>query len=610
MIDTNGKESLGAGGTPSAVPRNARARHHLLRLRARRGHGARHLRRPERPGLVLRLPAPGVGAALRARAGARHVPRAPRHGRRVERPGVDQLRDRPGLARRPRVRARRHRAAASGDPGGPEPEPRRRRQRVGPGQRPDCVHHASPPGAGGHPREEHAPVTPPLVLLPYRLETRFVQGLGGTAAVGEDLPEPDLDRRSRPAAVARRDGRRQALLGRRLGGDHGGGGKDPVARAGGRVRPAARGVRRAERSRRATTPRASGPAPRPVPVSRPACPSVPARSSSRASRSSCRTTGPWSPTATTSRHTAWTRCRCRLALAVGPTPNATPVLDPASGLTVDEGMRWLVDFETAVQAGMGVRIDNLSSADLRLGFDKIVAFGLPRLTVHPGPMTHAAPPPPPPDQAPALAALFEAHRFTDGLAFLPQGSPTNNTPEARSAYARGDTGYETSFATERGAPLDLNDAAIAASALGIPAETFEHTEHADQRRPGRLAPHGRRAVARHARLLPLADDGPGLQLGSGRIRALVVPRACAPARRGAGVPSRLHPVRDPAGDLAGQLDEHQARAGHLGGRRASHVHPERQARHGSTAVPTRRASAGARRRATTSSASSEWMRAR
>src|SRR5207302_3295688 len=77
------------------------------------------------------------------------------------------------------VRAGRHSAAASSDPGGPEPEPGRRRQRVGPGQRPDCVHHAPPPGAGGHPREEHAPVTPPLVLLPYRLETRFGQSLGG-----------------------------------------------------------------------------------------------------------------------------------------------------------------------------------------------------------------------------------------------------------------------------------------------------------------------------------------------------------------------------------------------------------------------------------------------
>ena len=167
-------------------------------------------------------------------------------------------------------------------------------------------------------------------------------------------------------------------------------------------------------------------------------------------------------------------------LAVGPTPHATPVVDPATGLTVDDGMRWLVDFEAAVQAGMGVRIGNLSADEQQRGFDKIVAFGRPAPPGGHGPLTHALPQQPP-NQSQALAALFGAHRFSDGLAFLPQGSPTNNTPEARSAYSRGDTGYEAAFAAERGAPLDPEDGRLAAEALGIPAETFKHTEHADRR---------------------------------------------------------------------------------------------------------------------------------
>jgi hypothetical protein len=170
----------------------------------------------------------------------------------------------------------------------------------------------------------------------------------------------------------------------------------------------------------------------------------------------------------------------QVPLAVGPTPHSTPVLDPSSGLTVDDGMRWLVDFETAVQAGMGVRIADLSSDDQRRGFDKIVAFGLPAPGGGHGPFTHGGPQPPA-NQSQALAALFEAHRFSDGLALLPQGSPTNNTPEARSAYSPGDSGYDAAFAAERGAPLDLNDGRLAAEALGIPADTFEHTEHADRR---------------------------------------------------------------------------------------------------------------------------------
>ena len=323
-------------------------------------------------------------------------------------------------------------------------------------------------------------MTPPLVLLPYRLETRFGQSLGG----------PQLWVRIYPSQISI-DGHDP-----RLSPDEMDAGKRywtavweattvEEEKTPWRALADAFGPQRAAFVAQRLTPSNYTQGVRPGPAPGPDLPTgVPIRAGSF-ERPSVAQLVPDHWTVVTYRDKVETHRADTLpvqtALAVGPTPNATPVLDPASGLTVDDGMRWLVDFETAVQAGMGVRIDNLSSTDLRLGFDKIVAFGLPRLTTHLGPMTHAGPPPPPPDQAPALAALFEAHRFTDGLAFLPQGSPTNNTPEARSAYARGDTGYETSFATERGAPLDLNDGAIAAGALGIPTETFEHTEHADQR---------------------------------------------------------------------------------------------------------------------------------
>jgi hypothetical protein len=50
------------------------------------------------------------------------------------------------------------------------------------------------------------------------------------------------------------------------------------------------------------------------------------------------------------------------------------VLDPASGLTVDDGMRASTSRPPCRRDGRV--IDNLSSADLRMGFDKIVAFGL------------------------------------------------------------------------------------------------------------------------------------------------------------------------------------------------------------------------------------------
>ena len=55
---------------------------------------------------------------------------------------------------------------------------------------------------------------------------------------------------------------------------------------------------------------------------------------------------------------------------------------------------------------------------------------------------------------PAFAALLDAHHYTDGIAFVPQGAPTNNTPDASSAYSRKDPDYAISFAVEREAPLD------------------------------------------------------------------------------------------------------------------------------------------------------------
>ena len=162
-------------------------------------------------------------------------------------------------------------------------------------------------------------------------------------------------------------------------------------------------------------------------------------------------------------------------LAMGPTPHATPVLDPASGLTVDDGMRWLVDFDRALEVGMAMRIP-LTADEQTGGFDRIVVFGVPERPSGPPPVSYV---PPPSSGGDTFAGLLEAHRFSDGLAFLPQGSPTNNTALARSAYSRGDDGYEESFAVERSGALTLGDAETVAAALGVPAATFEHTAHAD-----------------------------------------------------------------------------------------------------------------------------------
>lgn len=144
------------------------------------------------------------------------------------------------------------------------------------------------------------------------------------------------------------------------------------------------------------------------------------------------------------------------------------------GLPVDSGMRWLVDFDAAVAAGMAVRVP-LTPAQRATGFDRVLVYGID--TAEDGSSTGAGP----------LAALLDAHHYSDGLAFLAQGSPTNNTADASSAYRRHDPGADISFAVEVAAPLtsaDGCDGQLAAHLLGVPVAVFDHVRDAgrfDQR---------------------------------------------------------------------------------------------------------------------------------
>ena len=128
----------------------------------------------------------------------------------------------------------------------------------------------------------------------------------------------------------------------------------------------------------------------------------------------------------------------------------------------------MVDFDEAVSAGMGLRIQ-LTTDERASGFDRIMVFGLCDAKAD-GPGNAS------------LAALLDAHHYTDGIAFVPQGAPTNNTPDASSAYSSQDPDYDISFAVEREAPLTSSpdaDGLVAASLLGIPAATFDHVRYAD-----------------------------------------------------------------------------------------------------------------------------------
>lgn len=139
----------------------------------------------------------------------------------------------------------------------------------------------------------------------------------------------------------------------------------------------------------------------------------------------------------------------------------------ADGLPVDEGMRWTVDFDAAVAAGMGLRIP-ISPADRQAGIDRVLVFGMTT---------------PDPGNGDAVARLLDAHHYSDGLRFVPQGSPTRNTADAPSAFSRSDPGALISHAVETGQPLTGDpgaDGPVTAGLLGVPATTFDHVRFADR----------------------------------------------------------------------------------------------------------------------------------
>jgi hypothetical protein len=149
------------------------------------------------------------------------------------------------------------------------------------------------------------------------------------------------------------------------------------------------------------------------------------------------------------------------SLAVGPAPNS-------AGPTTDEGIQWLSNFDRAVAAGMGVRIPLTGTT--AGGFDRLVVIGL-RSTLAPG------------DSSARVAALLQAHHYSDGLALLPRDAATNNTETTPSAFSTADPDFDALFAVEQGAALcpvrPTGDGDRLASALAIPGSTFAHVAGAD-----------------------------------------------------------------------------------------------------------------------------------
>jgi hypothetical protein len=112
-------------------------------------------------------------------------------------------------------------------------------------------------------------------------------------------------------------------------------------------------------------------------------------------------------------------------LALGPDPASTQ--DPDPDALTDPGMAWLVDYAEAEAVGMAITItpEHYGLVDSQ-NLDRLIVYGVDETADEPG-ATLAAPG--------RLAALLQAHHYTDGIGFVAPGTPTNNTAGERSGYA-------------------------------------------------------------------------------------------------------------------------------------------------------------------------------
>ncbi|GIH27833.1 hypothetical protein Aph01nite_61430 [Acrocarpospora phusangensis] len=105
-------------------------------------------------------------------------------------------------------------------------------------------------------------------------------------------------------------------------------------------------------------------------------------------------------------------------LRTAPDPGAPPWQAPGSGLKIDEALAWMFDYDRAVEVGMAITVPLTGAAAGALdGIERLLVVGVAASYEPAG-------------AAAELDRLLAAHARTGGLAFVPQGTPTNSTESA------------------------------------------------------------------------------------------------------------------------------------------------------------------------------------
>jgi hypothetical protein len=162
-------------------------------------------------------------------------------------------------------------------------------------------------------------------------------------------------------------------------------------------------------------------------------------------------------------------------LVVSPDPlgsSADQFKNVNGDLTIPDDLRWMVEFQRAIDWGLGFRVtqkDLSNDALLRDGFQRLMVLGV-RLNADPQAGKQM------------LQTLLQDHHYSNnGFGLLPQGTATNNTEATGAGFSRSDDADETFEPYVKRinvAQSGMTDGALLAESLGLETDFFAQNLHA------------------------------------------------------------------------------------------------------------------------------------
>jgi hypothetical protein len=145
-------------------------------------------------------------------------------------------------------------------------------------------------------------------------------------------------------------------------------------------------------------------------------------------------------------------------------------------ISASNDINWLLDFDAAIQNGMGMKVDLDNLSQYNSTFQRITVVGVKALS----------------DQNHGkvlLESLFDNHHFNRGLSLLKQATRTKNSADDPSGYSYYEFGNSETYVTELGpekvtpnvtmVEKNKRDGQRLSEALGVSYQLFDHIYHAD-----------------------------------------------------------------------------------------------------------------------------------